>query len=96
MFVQLEGRVSSIDGDGDGSNSGHSLLKSTFILGGDVGEASVCCTDGVLLESALVVRSFVRVGVFGVDTGVVLDVFEGLIHQTTVATHVALSSRAID
>ena len=88
--------MASIDGDRDGSDGGNGLLKRVLVLGGDVGEAGVGGTNVLGLESALVVDGFVRVRVFGVNTVVLLDVLEGMIHQTTVAAHVALLARAVD
>jgi len=38
----------------------------------------------------------VGVGSFGVDTAVVDDVLEGVVHQTTVAALVAVAARAVD
>lgn len=45
---------------------------------------------------ALVINSFVRIGLLGVDAAVVLDVLEGVVHQTSVAPVVTIRLGAVD
>lgn len=40
--------------------------------------------------------SGVRVGFFGVDTSVSLDVVKSVVHKTAVAAHVSVFARAVD
>jgi len=94
--VHLEGSVGGIDGNRDGTAADGSE-KGGFRSGGDVGEGGDGGSDvgGGELAS---VRSGggVRVGCFGVNSVVGDNVLEGLVHQTSIASLVTLSSRTIN
>ena len=55
----------------------------------------VRCPDVRSIETTLSLDCFVRVGSFGIDSFVGLDVLKGRIHQTAVATLIAETSRTI-
>jgi len=88
--------VGSINGNGDWSvNNG--LLESRFrsrlniSVGGDGG------TNVVTVELAGVRSSgSVWVGSFGINTTVLDDVLEGLVHQSSLASHVSLGGGAVN
>jgi hypothetical protein len=94
--VQLERRMGSIDGNRYGANGGRGSLESGLgarlnIL---VGAQSASAVGSIVLASAI--SSGVGVAGFSVDTMVIDDVLESIIHQSAIATLVALSSRAVD
>jgi hypothetical protein len=88
--------VVGVDGDGHGSDGGDSLLEFVLISLGHVHEAAVGGATVLRLVVARAVLSRVRVGLLSVDAVIFLDVLEGLVHQTTVATHVSVFARAVD
>lgn len=49
---------------------------------------------GIHLHS--VYLSLIRVGIFCVNSFVVFDVFEGVVHQASHAAHVAVGARAVN
>mmetsp|Transcript_101919 Transcript_101919/g.141653 ORF Transcript_101919/g.141653 Transcript_101919/m.141653 type:complete len:366 (+) Transcript_101919:136-1233(+) len=95
--VELEGRVRSIDGHRDGANGSRSLLQVRLRAGTNVLEASDGGNGGAI-GSSLAGTVFSMVGVLGlrVQTSVVDDVLEGVSHETTVATLVAVGGGAVN
>lgn len=94
--VQLEGHVGSINGNRDWVVS-NGVLKSSFRSRGNISVVGDGGTNVGSVEFAGVWScSSVWVGFFGINSVVGNDVLEGLIHQTTIATHVALSSGAVN
>jgi len=93
--VELEGVLRSIDGDASGT-LGNLGLKIRFAARGhiDVGSELRTAVGGVVLAGSIL--SGVRIGRLGIDTAVGDDVLEGLGHETTVTTLVALRTRAIN
>jgi len=93
--VELEGVLRSIDGDASGTQ-GNLGLKIRFAAGGhiDVGGQLRTTVGGVVLAGS--VLSSVRIGRLGIDTTVGDDVDEGLSHEATIATLIALRSRAVN
>jgi len=92
----LEGHVGSIDGNRDWSIS-NSVLKSGFRSRLNIVEVGDGGTNVVSVEFASVRSSgSVWVGSFGINSTVLDDVLEGLIHQTTIATHVSLGGGAVN
>jgi len=92
----LEGHVGSINGNGDWafSNSG---LESRFGSRGNVLVVGDGGSNVVSVEFAGVRSSGgVWVGSFGINSTVLDDVLEGLVHQTSIATHVSLGGGAIN
>jgi len=93
--VELEGVLRSIDGDGGGS-LGDLLLKIVLISLVDIGEA---LEGGSPVGSGVFASprglGGVWVASLGVDATVGDDVLEGLSHQSSVASLVALRERAI-
>jgi len=94
--VELERVVGSIDGNRDWADGGYSNLKSRFgtrlnILVSSEGRTAV---GSVVLASTIL--SGVRVAGFSVNSVVVDDVLESIIHQTTVTSVVAFSLRAVN
>jgi len=92
--VQLEGVVAGIDGNRHGllSNSG---LESTLGTRGNISVSRDGGTNVGSRESALSLDTLIRVAGLGVNTTVLDDVLEGVVHQTTIATIVSVAARAI-
>jgi len=80
------GPVGGIDGDRDGSAG---EVRGKGVAVGDVLEA--CDLEGALVDGAAALDSLVGVLIF-VDNSVVLDVFEGVVHKTSVAGLVAIAA----
>ena len=76
-----------------GSNS---RLESSLIASFDINEANVSGSSVGWVVSALVILSLVGVTLLGVDATVVLDVLEGVVHQSSVAAIVAVLPAAVD
>ena len=96
LRVELEGVVGSVDGDGDGADGGNNLLQSLLISDGNVDVTNIDGSNVLLAEMALLLISMVGVGLLGVDAVVLLDVLEGKVHQTSLASVVAVFHRAVD
>ena len=94
--VELEASVTSIDGDRDRSLSGDSNLELFFISFRKIDESSVVSPNALLSEMALLLGSFIRIRIFSVDSVILLDVLEGKVHQSTVASIVTVLGRAIN
>ena len=91
--VELEAKAGGVDGNGDGSE-GKGLLESGWALGGNIGEVADGGDSGDGgVASAL--SSLVGVGGLGVHGGL-LSKGESVVHESTIAAHVALSLGAID
>ena len=86
----------SVDGDRDGANGGESGHQFGFIATGDINETVVDSSLVLGVVAASVILSLVGIGVLSVDALVVLDVLEGLVHQTAVAAFIAVLAAAID
>ena len=65
----------------------HGKSQNTY----HIGRSYIFC-----LESAIFIRTLVWVAVFGVDAIVLLDVFEGIVHQTSIAPVVSEFRRTVD
>jgi len=92
--VELEGHLVSLDGDGDGTSSANGGFQSILVTAGDIG---VLGHSGGRLASLLAsaLNTLVRVGGLLADA-VLDDPLEGVVHQTTVAAHVARRASAIN
>eukprot|EP00047_Mylnosiga_fluctuans_P019228 m.80305 g.80305 ORF g.80305 m.80305 type:complete len:437 (-) comp8035_c0_seq3:36-1346(-) len=95
-LVELEGGLVSLDGDGDGLLGDGSNELSLLVLG-DIGVGGDLADDLGSLGGLALVGASGSVGVVGLagDATVLLDVLEGVVHQTTVAALVALGGGAI-
>jgi len=94
--VELERGVRSINGNGDRLKS-NSVQKSVLRSRSNIGVGGEGGTNVVPVESAGVGSSGgVRVRSFGVNTSVLDDVLESLIHETTVASLVSFGGGAVD
>jgi len=96
-LVELEGRLVGLNGDGDGL-LGDGSNELSLVVGGDIrvradGGSVVSSLGGLASVGA---SGGVGVVSLGGDTVVLDDVLEGVVHQTTVAALVALSSRAVN
>merc|ERR1719334_3056405 len=87
--VVLEAIEAGVDGNADWSNLSRGFLKSIFVSTGDVSEALHVGTNIGWVELARAVLCYIFVAGFGINTIVVLDVLEGIVHQTTLATVVS-------
>jgi len=96
LRVELEGLVGGIDGNGNGSNGGHSLSHLLLITLRHIGESTIGGSDCALVEVAGIIDGFIRIRLLGVNTSIVLDVTEGVVHKTAVASVVAVLGGAID
>merc|ERR1740137_221720 len=94
--VELERGLGSINGNRDGSNSSQGSLETFFITLGNINESNVGCTFVFPMISASIIHAFVGIALFGVNTSVLLNVFESKVHKTTIAAMVAVTGRAID
>ena len=61
-------------------------LQSLLVTSGDVNKADVGGAPVGGGVAALVILALVRVALLGVDTAVILDVLEGVVHETSVAS----------
>lgn len=110
-LVELEGVVAGIDGDGDGADGGNGGLEGSLGSGGDINELGQSATGvgSVVVAGAITssvgVLSIVRDAFYknkntyrslGVKTLVLDDVGESVVHQTSVASLVALAGGAVD
>jgi len=94
-FVQLEGLMAGINGDRDGTNGGAGNLEGCLVFGGNV---FVVGDGGGSVGSGVVARSLggeVRIAGFAVNTAVLDNVFESIIHQTSIATLVSFGGGAV-
>jgi len=90
--VELERAVRSINSNGDRLKS-DGVEEGRLRSRGDISEGRDGGTNVVSVESASVRASCgVRVRSFGINSVVLDDVLESLIHETTVATLVSLGS----
>ena len=95
-LVKLEAGERGIHGNGDGANVGRRVLEIGNGAGGDADVSGDVGTNVGRAELALAINSLVGVRGLSVDSVVLDDVLEGLGHQTTVASLVALSSAAVN
>jgi len=94
--VQLEGLMTSIDGNRDWGDS-NSVQKSVFRSTLDISEAGNGCSDSIAVESAGVRSSCsVWIAGLGINSTVLDDVSEGRVHQTTIASHVSFWDGAVN
>merc|ERR1719376_1148249 len=93
--VQLEGLVSGVDADGDGSDLAHGILKVRFGSRLDVDAPADGGSRERRVVLAVTINCGVRVSFFGLDT-VLVDVLEPLVHESAAAAHVALGLAAVD
>jgi hypothetical protein len=94
--VELEAHKTSIHSNRDWSNSGRSVLEISFRSRGNVVISTAGRTNISWVELALSLNSSVWVAGFSVNTVVLDHVLESLSHETTIATIVALWTRAVD
>jgi hypothetical protein len=86
--VELEGALRSIDGNRDGANVGNGGLEIGFASGCNIGVTGYMSTfvGGAVLAGAS--NGCVWVGRLGINSAL-LNVVEGIVHKTSVATLVA-------
>jgi hypothetical protein len=90
--VELERAVRSINGNGD-RLEGDGVEEGILGSRGNIGESGDGGSNVVSVESARVrASSGVRVRSFSINSAVLDNVLESLIHETTVATLVSLGS----
>jgi len=94
-LVELEDVLVSLYSDGDGLLHNGSL-EGNLGVGRYISEAADGGCDGLASCNASAISGSVRVCSLGGDTLVVNDVLETIVHQTTVATLVTLSARAVN
>lgn len=94
--IELEWFAACIDSNWDGSNGGESFLQCIFISRWNVNETSVGSSWVFWLVLASVINGFIWVCFFCVDTAVVLDVLESIVHEATVTAVIAIRPGAID
>lgn len=92
--VQLEGVVAGINGNRHRllNNGG---LEGTLRSGGNVRKSRDGSTNVGSCKSAFSLDSLIRVALLSVNTTVLDDVLESIVHQTTIATLVSVAVRAI-
>ena len=88
--------MGSVDGDRDGTDSGNSLGEGLLVLTSNVNVALLCGTNVTGVEAAFLVPSHIGVAGLSIDSIILDDVFESVVHESTVASLVALRSRAVD
>jgi hypothetical protein len=94
--VELERLVRGINGNRDDSFS-NSLSEVSFRSSSDIVVVDDISSNIVSLESASERSSgFIRVGSFSINSLVLDDVFEGTVHQSSVASLVSFRSGAIN
>lgn len=96
LRVELERLVGGIDGDGNGTNGGHSLGHLLLITLGNIGESTIGGSDCALVKVARVIDGLVGIGLLGIDASIILNIAEGIVHETAVASIVAVLGGAID
>jgi len=96
VVVELETEVRSINGHGNGTNCGNGLGQSFFISLVDIHVTSDSSTDILGVESAFSVTGFVRIRRLSVNSTIILNVVEGVVHETAPAAVVAVFAGAID
>jgi hypothetical protein len=87
--------MASVDGYRDRTRRGNRRLQLVFASGLDVDVAAVSGTLVLRLVVTLLVFGPVRIRLLRVDSSVGLDVPEGVVHQTAVASAVTEPSRTI-
>ena len=93
--VQLKAVVGGVDGNRDWTDSGNSLGEGVLILMSHICVALFCRTNVSGVEAAFFVPSHVGVAALGVNSVVFDDVLEGIVHESSVASLVALCSGAV-
>lgn len=88
--------MSGVDGDGDWSLGSDGDLQLLLVSLRQVNVSLVVSSNSLLVEVALHVTSLVGVRVLGVDSVVVADVLEGLVHESSVASMVSVLGGAVD
>jgi hypothetical protein len=76
--------------------SGKGRLESFLASGVDVDEANICGAPIFGVVAALVVLALVRVALLCVDSAVLLDILESVVHEAAVAALVAVGAAAVD
>ena len=94
--VELERRLAGVDGDRHRPVDGHGLLQRVLVTLRDVHVSHVGGADVLLVEAAGFVLRLVRIRGLGVEAAVGLDVFEGIVHQTSVTAVVTEAGAAVD
>jgi len=94
LGVVLEGRLIGLDGDGDWLlvEGSLKLVNGVGLNIGESGNLSLSLGGVVLALSLLGSVGVVRLEL----KWVLLDVLEGVVHESTVASHVSEGSRAVD
>jgi len=95
--VELERLVRGVNSHRDGANVSHFLLERRLGAAGNVlivpnGSANVGRVELALVGTS----SSVGVGSLSINTVVLDHILEGIVHQTSVAAHVTLSSAAVN
>lgn len=86
--------VIGIDSDGNGllGNSGGELINISF---GDIGERFNINRGGIMFIVAFSFNGLIRIFIFSGDSSS-LNIFEGVIHQSSVTSFISIFSRAIN
>lgn len=96
IVVELEAFVGGVDGNRDRSDRGQSLDERPFVSGRNVDESGVRSSAVPLPVSAFALLALVRVGFLSVDSVVLLDVGESIVHEAATASIVPVCCRAVD
>lgn len=80
LRIELERFLGCVNGHRHGAHGGQRLCQLGLIALRNINSALVRGTAILRVVAALVVDSLVRIGLLGVDSLVVLDVLEGLVH----------------
>ena len=96
FLVHLERPVACIDGDGNGALRGYGDLELLLVVRRQIHEAIVICTDILLLEVASSIMSHIRIAVLSVDSVILLDVVERVVHEPALTAMIAIGRRAVN
>lgn len=94
--VELERLLGCINGDGHRTDGCQSRLQFLLVALRDVDKALIGGSRILGVVTARVVLAFVRIEFLSVDAAVVLNVLEGVVHETAIATVVSVNGRAIN
>lgn len=96
LRVELERLLRRINGDRHRADGGQSQFQFIFVTLRHINEALIGGTRVLCVITACVVLALVRIQFLGVDSAIVLDVLERIVHESAVAAVVAVHRRAID
>jgi len=96
IVVELEASVAGINGDRHGSLLVDGVREGRLVALGDINEAGFGRTLGPWIVMAFTLGGIVRIAVLRIETFVVDDVLESVIHHTTVASIVSVLGGTVD